>query len=270
MPHANMRPREIGSLSEFVDWAGEIQDNWTIDGGLETPWFRGVGDRSFHLVPGLYRENLANALDSERKCRNEYRRQGIHLVSGIAPDSVWDWYFLMQHYRLPTRLLDWTDGALIALRFALDAAANNTRPTVWALNPFRLNEVSVGQLKILRSEDLLGSDDPRIRSYLPDVPRAIEFVPQLPVAIAPSYIDRRLFAQRSCFTVHGTLSEGLDEMENMNVLQEAGHLRKASLSLGGGGRDQMKLLLSTCGISETTLFPDFEGLARQVAREYLF
>jgi hypothetical protein len=36
-----------------------------------------------------------------------------------ANNEEWDSYFVMQHHNVPTRLLDWTDGALIALHFAL-------------------------------------------------------------------------------------------------------------------------------------------------------
>jgi len=50
---------------------------------------------------------------------NEFQRCGLQLYDQRPEESEWDWYFLMQNHGAPTRLLDWSDGAPIALHFAL-------------------------------------------------------------------------------------------------------------------------------------------------------
>ena len=50
------------------------------------------------------------------------------------------WLFLMQHYGLPTRLLDWTDSPLIALYFAIkDKTTDDEDGVIYGLMPTELN-----------------------------------------------------------------------------------------------------------------------------------
>ena len=68
-------------------------------------------------------------------------------LSAERPQNSWEWYFLMQHSGAPTRLLDWTEGALIALYFAVRNKLDETDAAVWVLNPWSLNEHVLGWMK---------------------------------------------------------------------------------------------------------------------------
>ena len=213
-------------------------------------WFRGA-DREHDPIPGLFRYEDANEWD----VRREFRRRGIQMVAEREPQDEWEWYFLMRHHNAPTRLLDWTDSALIALYFALRSPLQEgTPPAVWVLNPVRLNEV------VCRTDSVILSNEPQASGYLPDSARD-ELRPELPIAVDPIHVSRRLAVQRSRFTIHGRDRNGL-------ITVSARH--PGILFRIGIGRNSAEVVLDdlrTCGVSETTIFPDLEGLSRELLRE---
>lgn len=102
--------------------------NVTIrEGELEsTNWiFRGLGDSEFRLKPAIERHAHQKSipwLALEKLVALEFRsRARTHLSASTLPDSQDDlsWLALMQHYSIPTRLLDFTFSPFVALYFAV-------------------------------------------------------------------------------------------------------------------------------------------------------
>jgi len=252
--------RKAKTIAEFVAWVEAVADRFTDRAGLyEAPWFRGVGDSRFKLLPGLYRTKEGRKRSSDDELRNEFSRKALPLVAERAPRDDWEWYFLMQHYRAPTRLLDWTDAALIALYFALNSRPSpDARAAVWALNPFALNRYHnfVGPA---------GSDWEGVDKYLPAAYSGRR-LPKYPIAMDPTFTMQRMLVQHSHFTVHGGDVRGLDDM--LDELSLKRHLVRVTIDADQQEVETLRLHLTFLGITETTMFPDLEGLARELRLEY--
>ena len=107
-------------------------------------WFRGTGRVSYELVPSLYRhpskKDVADLIELEGNLLTRFRHRSIP-YQDRPPSNDWELLFLMQHYGVPTRLLDWSENPFIALYFAITAAescrvrgAFMEDAAVWILN----------------------------------------------------------------------------------------------------------------------------------------
>jgi hypothetical protein len=135
----------IKSIENFIEAVRADTTSWNPK---EPKWFRGEPRSPTPLLPTLYREDLA-AFENPLLQMFRSRASGYH---DVVPDveRTDQWLFLARHAGLPTRLLDWTEGALIGLHFALQE--QEQEPVVWMLNPLELNELagvsqSAGQMR---------------------------------------------------------------------------------------------------------------------------
>src|SRR4030067_3137181 len=124
----------ITTIGGFISKVRRQRSDW------ESPqyvWFRGEPDVKTRLLPKLYRPRSDGSLHNENKLLQMFRMKAPSFTSAPTPvrGNTDEWLFLAQHVGLPTRLLDWTENAILALYFAL----KEEKPAVWMLNPMELN-----------------------------------------------------------------------------------------------------------------------------------
>lgn len=222
-------------------------------GGAGPFWFRGQAQADWPLEPKLFRFESPD----EVGLRIDFRRLGMEMIAGSKPADHWEWYFLAQHFGMPTRLLDWTESALFALYFAVRERTSGDQrgnAAVWLLDPKWLN----GKAAVRPYVAIPGKE---YASWLPENPGG-EVKATAPIAMAASHVARRVAVQRSQFVLFGLNPLGL------TVFESAENSRLKRIEIDGLSARNILGELKHCGIFETTLFPDLDALARELQEKY--
>lgn len=240
--------------------------------------FRGQARLSYDLQPGIERlsETLGEPGDSyvhyEEVVIEEFRKRAHLYAHGMrlpASEDLIDWLPVMQHYGLPTRLLDFTFSPWVALYFALagDDHLQEDPPCVWAIDLHALLEVARPILKrVVRSSP---GAEARPLPESADLNRE-----------ALRISADRIGEECVCALSAGTVNPRLDRQQGLFVFalgkcKLAGAL--ATLMSGRTGWCHRfsfqssalagaEMYLHGMNIHHLSLFPDLEGLARYCTR----
>jgi hypothetical protein len=241
----------ITSISKLLDAIAETKLSEQKHAHVRV-WFRGQGNQGWLLEPGVYRPGFA-ANEDERILNERHLSQDFLTMSVPLRDyrSDAETYFIQQHYRMPTRLLDWSLNPLAAAFFALEPA--NTDGKIFVLDAYRFQSEPPGRgLCTPRSKEVAGAMEAIFAWRDSTWPNRI-----LPVR--PTNIDPRIGAQHGCFTFHPPKERTLTTATNP-TLKEWIVPVSAKTSL----RKELELL----GVDEFMIYGDLDHLAERLKRAY--
>ena len=236
-------------MTAWNDFLAEVRDAERSLGSPHEVWYRGHSDFAWSLTPSLLRET-----DWERK-EKELFREFTKTASRLFEKRNNDWEILfdMQHYWLPTRLLDWTTVLGVAIAFILHSGYSDENDSaLFVLNPEKLNRLSGRDIINLPEEK--GFEYQTL--YWANNPIKIE----KPLAIRPTQQSDRLRAQNGVFTVHGTLESGFENTAS-NTFKK--------IILSSAAKSDARDFLKWANLDEYTIYPDIVGMARHIKSKIL-
>jgi len=297
--------RRAADLAEFLAATKRVATSWSSDrGGYIIPWWRGQTDSRWALSPSLYRApshvrtgsaTSQLTVEDEALYLRAFKLHGQMLARPVPQDEV-EWYFLMRHHGVPSRMLDWSENPLVALYFALRDHGGDGDACVWGMNPSQLN-------RHWHKTDICLGDSPLIAMYLPgqlgraptvaaelsavmDLSPMLEAVSQLqyrdvlgvaearevdyrrPLCVQPAAFTGRVVAQRSRFTLHGSSRDSIERQ--LSETQAPGSLLARILVRPDDVEVLRRDLHGAARVTEDALFPDLDGLARALGAAYGF
>jgi hypothetical protein len=225
-----MKTIVINNFSDYI----ECVSKFTVVPN-HTRLFRGQPGK-YSLLPAVAR-GLSNkdTTKVEMSRLKELMRRGERLLN-FKPKDTWDWLVYAQHFGLKTRLLDWTLNPLTALWFAS-----------------KDNPVVDGYVYFFLANKEFNLDKSLFRS-----PFSINNTK----IVIPIHNNSRIAAQNGIFTVHMFTPKA-----KRFVPLEDNNNHKAKLTeivIPYSIKKEIVSELNVFGINYETMFPDFEGLCKQI------
>ena len=257
--------KPISTLKEYTEFFEQI---------TQPRWFRGCCEGD-DLTPSLYRHPINNDPDSlfkqEMAILKRFKQRSIpYIGNSYANEDDLNLLFIMQHFGVPTRLLDWTESPYIALYFALTGARYkkttggipdyDTNVHIWVLDPITWNGKA---LDLAPPPGIISPpDNDLLNGYLPG---SMPYRKPEPVALYGIYNNPRIVVQRGVFTLFGANTKPMEVtyVEN-NYPQDS--LLKMTIAKNHVG--DMLNALSRIGITDSVVFPDLPGLAKELKRQF--
>jgi hypothetical protein len=225
----------VSSFREYVDHVQAYFDGTWV--------FRGASQVGWDLIPSIGRSRyfLDYADHDEREMFDLFKARARRCLS-IQPENDWEWLALAQHHSLPTRLLDWSSSPLVAAFFAT-LGWNGPAPKHSTAADWDAEDSAVFIAELTGTFEVADPDrDPFEVSE-------VEF-------FQPAHVTPRLHAQLGAFSIHPEPTRAFTAPELKKIV------------IPGRERFNFQVNLDTFGFSRSSMFPDIDGLAQQLAYRY--
>lgn len=253
--------KTINSLNDYISALSHHRDEIQ----KSNIWYRGHRSKEWELLPSIIRQYKEEAAQTGWYFFKRFIQESYPFIEK-TPDTNWDWVFLMQHYGLPTNLLDWSESPLIALYFAVEEGEEDTDGLVWALDPERFNGSMNHNVEKNHALPMFNFDS-TLTAYLPEQWESADDL--LPIAAIPTKNSSRISAQHGVFTAHSLSSEiGIDKIKIKDTEdQEVEPDYIWRYIIKSHAKNEIRNQLRALKIDSFQIFPELSHLKDRIIKE---
>jgi hypothetical protein len=281
------------SLANFIEAFAQYSSS-----SIYLKCFRGQPDYAWANVAGIFRPDLKELLQNEKRAVRDLISVQPHEFA--SDETMFDRLVRMQHFGLPTRLLDVSLNALVALYVATDPGPDSGKSsdgmvTAFAIPPERekyfdsdsvsclanlanmtseeKDEIyqlrkslkgdisSAGNIKKFNKKDVIKRLHQFIRSEKPYFLPIIDPMDLFkPYYVHPKMSNRRILAQSGAFILYGINPP--KKMYFPNPIEETQFIVPQSEKV------RIRHALENLGINESRLFPEIDKAATRIKNRY--
>ena len=235
-------------------------------------FYRGHANKNWELKPSIFRDEFKG-----REFEFYINIRNRNFLEFKSKKNIFDELALMQHYSVPTRLLDWTSNPLVALYFATNSKIKEdgeifiyTPKDVYYSDMVMTKLIALlavhSKAKYIDIEHYMSLKiDHLEHRTVKDVTKedeklAIGVVNSI-LMVKPKITNERLNLQSGCFTINGNIIEGklinINEPVKFNIYDE----QIKRILVDKEYKEKIREELNIIGINESILFPEFENYA---------
>ena len=229
--------------------------------------YRGMPNIDYKMTTSLRRNCKALERTLEPAILKNFAKYAVIEEPSVA-NSVWRQMILGQHHGLPTRLLDWTHSALVALHFAvteenLEHMAEHDC-MVWRIDIDELHSLLPEKYRRVMREnkaevfsvDMLTQAAGSLSEYDADMGR------EAMVVIEPPSINQHIVNQYAFFSVIPLDMEDVEDFLDRHTEHTVKYVIDRDL------RWRVRDMLDQLNMSERIVYPGLDGLSKWIARHY--
>ncbi|MDB5674307.1 MAG: hypothetical protein JWM65_1289 [Sphingomonas bacterium] len=259
--------------------------------------YRGQRDATWGNIPGLFRPDLAKLAQNEKRAVRDL--VSVHPGEFAGDETMFDRLVRMQHFGLPSRLMDVSQNPLVALYFATDPGPKGEESD-GAVTAFAIPEerekyfdsdavsclanlanmtakekdeiIKLRQLRLkgttkeaeiarVNGKDVYERLHQFIRAEKPHFLPIIDPIDLFkPYYVHPKMSNRRILSQAGGFIIHGLVPP--------RKISFAHPIEETKFVIAKDAKEPLRQALELLGISDSTLFPELDRAANRIKATY--
>lgn len=245
--------RQLNQLPNHYIYRGQADATWQLQSSLE------------RVIGGTWSSEKAGKFES---LSLERFKSKFHLYDreNVEPRSKLAWLSLMQHYGVPTRLVDFTESPYVALYFALETynPLEQHNLAMYAFDYKSIMDCSISHIAERDSTFRETRLSVHLKQDLVFEETVDRFAYDIVWVTEPAQMNARLDRQAGCFLISGNRGSRIEQVLSSKSYESC-DLRK--LVVHHELYEGIYALLRKMNITSKSIYGDLGGLARSIKME---